>query len=62
MMSNGCFRSTKFAAGRLIVWSAKYSRQSWSRESGGRACCRVCNSWTAGELDVAGKAVPLCRG
>ncbi|CAL8464927.1 g4462 [Coccomyxa elongata] len=23
---------------------------------------RVCNSWTAGELDVAGKAVPLCRG
>ncbi|EIE20542.1 hypothetical protein COCSUDRAFT_57688 [Coccomyxa subellipsoidea C-169] len=22
----------------------------------------VCNSWTAGELDVAGKLVPLCRG
>ncbi|CAL5229268.1 g12559 [Coccomyxa viridis] len=24
--------------------------------------CRVCNLWTAAELDVAGKVIPLCKG
>ena len=26
------------------------------------ATCRVCNLWTAAELEVGGKSIPLCKG
>lgn len=28
----------------------------------GAICGRVCNLWTAAELEVAGKVIPLCKG
>ena len=55
------------AAFSLMLYSiteklgSNYCRRSSAE---GRISClpRVCNLWTAAELDVAGKSIPLCKG